>query len=216
LNKDFCYMFEIVTDKNRVVTWYDDSFVVLVGIRNLKTLEEVSQKDLDLLAKIYLDVRRPKRYLAKNLDECKSLFAQLRDDEEGLVVVDKDFNRLKLKQDSYLQMVKIKMLKEDEILDYVRGKIELDGELLQKDKQVSAKIDGIRSEWLTLLDLIESTFDEIKNAPNRKDFAMKASGYPFKSFLFYMLDERETSEMRLTYDTMMYWLEDKENEDEEV
>lgn len=205
LNRGVCYMFELVTDKNRIVTWYNDSFVTLVGARNIETLQEISHPDLDKVAG-ELAVRRPKKYNAKNLEECKQLFKSLREDEEGLVAVDANFNRLKLKQDTYLQLSKIKMLNNDDILDYVRGKTELDGELLQKDKKVFERVTEIREEWMELQYFIEQTFNELKIFSSRKDFALQALKFPFKAFLFSMLDNKPTRTIRLTYKDMQQWI----------
>jgi len=205
LNKNICYMFELVTDKNRIVTWYDDSFVTLVGARNTETLQEVPQLDLDKTVQ-ELGVRRPRKYNAKNLEECKQLFKSLRDDEEGLVAVDSVFNRLKLKQDTYLQLSKIKMLNNNDILDYVRGKTELDGELLQKDKKVFERVEEIRGEWAELQYFIEQTFNELKITSSRKEFALQALKFSFKAFLFSMLDNKQPRTLRLTYEDMQRWM----------
>ena len=205
LDKNICYMFELITDRNKIVTWYDESFVVLIGARNLRTLQELSQTELDSIAET-LNVRRPKKYNMRNLEECKALFKTLREDEEGLVAVDKNFNRLKIKQDTYLQLSKIKMLNNDDILDYVRGKTELDGELLQKDQKVLSRVEEIREEWAELQRFIEQTFNELKTLPTRKEFALHALKFPFKGFLFYMLDNKPTRTVRLIYSDMQRWI----------
>ena len=204
LHEDFCYMFELVTDSNRIVTWYDEDFVVLLGIRSLETLMEVPYPVVDITAR-GLEVRRPRLYEAKNVEECRRLFATLRDDEEGFVAVDLDSNRLKLKQDSYLALSKIKMLKDDDLLDYVRGVIELDAELLQRDKEVVAKINQIRSEWDDLVEVLQMIFDGL-NKESRKAFALEAITYPFKKFLFQMLDNREIRTVKLSYEDLCRWV----------
>lgn len=204
LKKNFCYMFELVTDKNRIVTWYDENFVVLLGIRNLETLIEVPYPVVDITAR-YLGIRRPRLYEAKNLKECIKLFSTLRDDEEGFVAVDLNSNRLKMKQDGYLALSKIKMLKDDNILDYVRGITELDSELLQKDEVVLARVNEIRSEWEELVEIIQMVFNGL-NKDNRKEFALEALTYPFKKFLFQMLDNRDIRKVKLDYDDLWVWV----------
>jgi len=204
LKENFCYIFGLVTDLNRIVTWYDDQFVVLLGIRNLETLLEVPQSVVDMAAKKF-HVRRPKRYKATSVDECKALFSSLRDDEEGFVVVDLNFNRIKIKQDSYLALLRIKMLKDDDILDYVRGQIELDGELLQKDKDVLLRVDEIRCDWEELIEVLQMIFDGLDKS-TRKAFALQALNYPFKKFLFQMLDNRDIKKVKLTYEELEGWV----------
>lgn len=204
LKKNFCYMFELVTDKNRIVTWYEESFVVLLGIRSLETLMEVPYPIVDITAKA-LGVRRPRLYEAKNLEECRRLFAGLKDDEEGFVAVDLDSNRLKMKQDSYLALSKIKMLKDDDLLDYVRGLTELDSELLQKDEEITSRMNQIRSEWDAFLLILEMVYEGL-NKSSRKAFALEAITYPFKKFLFQKLDNREVRTVKLGYEELLDWV----------
>ena len=204
LTRNFCYMFELVTDRNRIVTWYEESFVVLLGVRNLETLIEVPYIVVDRVA-IELQVRRPRLYEAKNLEECRKLFSGLKDDEEGFVAVDLNSNRIKLKQDSYLTLSNIKMLKDNDILDYVRGLTELDSELLQKDEEILARTNQIRSEWDAFLGILEMVFGGL-NKDTRKEFALEAITYPFRKFLFQKLDGREVRVVKLSYDELNAWV----------
>ncbi len=208
LNENFCYMFGLVTDQNRIVTWYDEQFVALLGIRNLETLQELPYPKVRRMAE-YLQVRSPRIYESKNVEECIKLFSTLKDDEEGFVVVDINSNRLKLKQDSYLALSKIKMLKDDDILDYVRGNIELDGELLQKDKTVAQRVGEIRAEWCEFLETVDMIFTDIKDLPSRKEFALEAINYPFRGFLFAKLDGRDLRKSRLDYESLSVWIRDQ-------
>ena len=121
LEKTYCYMFEMCSNDNRIVKWYDEEFVALIGMRNLRTLNEIDPTQESK----YLGVRSPKSYKANNLEECKKLFSLLEDDDEGFVIVDVYYNRIKVKQDSYLALSKIKMLKEDDILEYVLSLIHI-------------------------------------------------------------------------------------------
>ncbi len=200
----YCYMFGLVTEHNRIVTWYDEEFVALLGIRNLTTLQERPYTLVSIMAKI-LNVRSPRMYQAKNLEECRKLFASLKDDEEGFVAVDMDSKRIKLKQDSYLALSKIKMLKDDDILDYVRGLIELDAELLQKDKEIVLRMGEIESEWKEFLEIFQMIFDGL-DKDSRKAFALEAITYPFQKFLFQKLDGRDIRKVKLSYDELEKWV----------
>ena len=204
LDKTCCYMFEMVSAMNRIVTWYDDEFVALIGIRDLQTHHEYNP---DLVAKNAeaLGVRSPKMYYVKDLDACKKLFESLRDDEEGFVAIDGNLNRIKVKQDTYLAMAKIKMLKEDDLLDYVRGRIEVDGELLQKDVNVMQRVNEIKAEWESIKNFIDCIFNELNHLETRKEFALAALKFPFNKFLFTMLDGKTTRDMKLSYGELVTW-----------
>lgn len=204
LQSGFCYMFGLVTEHNRIVTWYDEEFVALLGIRSLTTLQERPYTLVSIMAQIF-NVKSPRVYPAKNLEECRKLFADLKDDEEGFVAVDLNSNRIKLKQDSYLALSKIKMLKDNDILDYVRGLTELDAELLQKDEEIMARMNQIRSEWDTFLGILEMVFEGL-NKDTRKAFALEAITYSFRKFLFQKLDNREIRTVKLTYNELNAWV----------
>ena len=204
LDKGYCYMFEMCSEMNRIVTWYDREFVSLIGIRDLVSLNELpTLLILDIATE--LDVESPKLYNVKDLASCIKMFEAFSDDEEGFVVVDENMNRLKIKQDSYLALSKIKMLKEDDLLDYVRGKLELDGELLQKDEKTAEKIEEVKKKWDNMNDFIEGTFHELNKLETRKEFALSSLKFPFSKFLFAMKDNKNIRDIRLTYEEMEKW-----------
>ena len=96
--------------------------MTLLTVRNLKTLIEEDIDKISEWAKT-LEVKAPKRYKAKDINACKRIFKQLNDDEEGLVILDcSTSKRLKLKQESYIKLMRIKMLKEQDIFNYILGK----------------------------------------------------------------------------------------------
>jgi hypothetical protein len=207
LDKNFSYIFELVTRENRIVTYYDHEAVYLIGIRDLTTLKEVSQKILDETAKI-LKVKRPKKYSAENVEQCKKLFENMKEDEEGLVIVDKDFNRVKIKQESYLKLARISMLNEQDIFEYVLGYSQIDIEFINRLPEVEAKIEGIRKKWNKIMERAKEVFEIIKDKPTRKEFAIEAVKYPFNSILFSMLDKREIAKERMRWDRMKNMVED--------
>ncbi len=204
LDNSFCYMFEMMSEQNRIVTWYNTEFVALIGARDLMTLKEVNSNGLKAMADVF-EVRVAKLYDVKDLESCKKMFASFPDDEEGFVVIDANFNRLKIKQDTYLALSKIKLLKVDELLDYVRGRLELDGELLQKDEKIAEKIGEIREEWENIKDFIDGTFHELNKLETRKEFALASLKFPFSKFLFTMKDNKQIRAVRLTYDELIRW-----------
>ncbi|MHA2363199.1 MAG: RNA ligase [Candidatus Hodarchaeales archaeon] len=183
-------MFELVTKKNRIVTWYEEDFVTLIGARNNITFKEWTQEQLDELA-LNINVKRPKKFYAKNLKESKILFDVLRDDEEGLVIIDHYSNRIKLKQESYFKLTKLKMLNNEDLFDYVLGRINLDFEFLEKLPEVNQEIKLMKEAWQLLQINIQATFEQIKESNTRKEFAIKALNYRYHAFLFALLDGKD-------------------------
>lgn len=202
LDSNLCYMFEIVSQKNPNITFYNEEYVVLIGIRNVTTLEEILPS-IDITD--HLEVRHPNAFKAMNLDDCLNLLKNLKDDEEGLVVVDKKFNRIKIKQESFFKLMKIKELNEQELFEYVIGLSEIDAELIQRDLAVVDKISQIRSHWENVSARIEEIYVSLTSRDiDRKEFAVQALKYPFKSVLFAKLDSKPYMH-KLAWDAVSNW-----------
>ena len=95
LNTDYCYMFELISPFNQVVVKYDDIEIVHIGTRDRLSLKEL---DTDI------GIRQPERYDIKNLDDALSAVNTINYDGEGFVVVDNEYNRIKVKSDKWFKL----------------------------------------------------------------------------------------------------------------
>lgn len=113
------YMFELTSPYNRVVVPYNDVEIALIGIRDNKSLQEELIYDSELKDSFLL----PKRYGFKTLEECIESAHSLPYSEEGYVVVDKHFNRVKIKSLEYVNVHHLRgegAMTEKRILDIIR------------------------------------------------------------------------------------------------
>ena len=92
------YMCELCSKYNRVVVQHDEPKLYFHGWRDNISLEEMSFEICNLID--IFDC--PKIYNLKSLDECITATQAMPWDEEGYVVVDKNFNRVKIKSPAYL------------------------------------------------------------------------------------------------------------------
>lgn len=107
LDKDSTYIFELVSPQTRVVIKYDEIALYHLGTRNNITGVEY---DTDI------GIKKPKSYLINSLEGCIKAALELNnesreDDEvsnEGFVVVDKNWNRVKVKSPDYIMMHRLK------------------------------------------------------------------------------------------------------------
>ncbi len=206
LPEGICYIFELITKENRIIKEYKDEGVFLIGGRYLSNLTELPQNSLDYLAD-RLDLHRPIIYDASNINECIKLFEDFQDDDEGLVVVDVFSNRVKIKQESYLELIKIKNLNDQALFDYIRGFSELNPTYIALLPDVNSKIQEIKSVWNPLMFSISNIFDSITDISRyRKEFALEATKYPFKGILFSMLDNRNISTQRIKWTDVLIWV----------
>ncbi len=110
LNPEYTYIFELVSPKNQIVIKYDTTKLYHLGTRNRKTGEE--------LEVVLEGIEKPKEYPLHSLEDCIKAAEKLnqqkgsgdfpRHDEggfpshEGFVVVDGNYNRVKIKSPEYL------------------------------------------------------------------------------------------------------------------
>ncbi len=100
LNKDYTYIFELVSPLTQVVVRYDKPMLYHLGTRNNKTGEEYN---------IDIGINKPKEYPLCCLSDCINSVVELNKDsseidKEGYVVVDKNFHRIKVKSPDYIMM----------------------------------------------------------------------------------------------------------------
>ena len=96
----YTYMFELTSPWNQVVVNWNETKAWFIGVRDNRTFKEISFGDSELAE----DFDTPKVYPITSVDECVAAAKALPDDEEGYVVVDKDFNRIKIKSPRYIQL----------------------------------------------------------------------------------------------------------------
>lgn len=97
LGYNFCYMFEMVSPYNRVVIEYTVARLYYLGSRNLLTDKEYMPEARPLMFPL------PKRYPLHSLKDVKEAASVLPWDEEGYVVCDGRFNRVKIKSPEYVK-----------------------------------------------------------------------------------------------------------------
>ena len=122
LNKDLIYVFELTTPYNIVVKPHGESSATILTVRNRETLVELSGKDLEMAA-ISLGIPLVKKFdlNAKDVGALLRTFEGMPWSEEGYVVVDAEFNRVKIKNPAYLAVHHLKgKTAEHNILTIVR------------------------------------------------------------------------------------------------
>ena len=109
LDKNHIYVFELTTPYNIVVKPHGESSATILTVRNRETLEELPGKDLEMAA-ISLGLPLVKKYdlNVKDVNTLLHTFEGMTWSEEGYVVVDGNFNRVKIKNPAYLAVHHLK------------------------------------------------------------------------------------------------------------
>lgn len=94
LNKDCTYIFELVSPHNIICCPQDETKLYHLGTRNNITLREFEDE---------IGVEKPKTYNFSSLNECIDVASSLPFSQEGFVIKDKNYNRVKVKGLAYLK-----------------------------------------------------------------------------------------------------------------
>lgn len=111
----YTYMFELCSPWTRVVVPHKENKLYFLGKRNNETFEETYFTDDPIMSKIF---DTPKVFPLKSIDECLAATKEMPWDEEGYVVCDAKFNRVKVKSAAYLA---VHRLKGNGVLSYARA-----------------------------------------------------------------------------------------------
>ncbi len=158
MSKRYCFVFELTTPYNIVVKPHGESSASLLTARNLDTLEEVSREELVQIGAI-LGVPVVKSYdlNAKDVGALLRTFENMVWHDEGYVVVDAKFNRVKIKNPAYVACHHLKnrtsehaimiIVKSNEIEEFGATFPERKEELYQLKENYDKLIDTLNSVW---------------------------------------------------------------------
>ena len=184
-----CFMFELCATENRVVVRHERPRIVLHGARNLETGDELNHRYLaDAAAEFNWEL--VKSYPITNIDETLAAAEALDPmQNEGFVVVDAWFNRVKIKSPRYVVIHHIK------------------GEGMSLGRAVDLWVSGETQELLThfpefepdIMPIHERLDRAAENAvadvlrhrelPSRKEFAMAVKDAPWSSVTFKLYEK---------------------------
>ena len=191
------FMFEYVSPETRIVVPYSEPHIYFHGYRDC-TGEEHS---IELFRDIYHWDLVKSYDLHSIEDVCKLASTFTPDKQEGLVVVDKDFHRLKVKNELYVLVHHLKSsMSERSLLDVARKNESL--ELLVYFPDLREKVESFKKQLEFLSKIIHRNCiiylaNSIENGNiNRKKFAAFATSkesFYYSGCLFGMLDKKVQS-----------------------
>lgn len=99
LDMNFCYTFELVSPESRVVVPYKKTKIYFIGARYVPTFIECNPDTFEHICAL---IPRPKEHQLGSLKACLEATERMGFDEEGFVVVDKFWRRVKIKSPAYV------------------------------------------------------------------------------------------------------------------
>lgn len=226
LDKDYTYMFELISPQNRILCDYPETDLYLLGARNMKTFEEKLPEQLKEMFEILVNFKHPKIFDLHNINDVIALCNSYKDSQyEGVVACDANFQRFKIKCAHYLEMKgfrgevgftdkKIYNAIRNETVDDILGTFP---EIIDKYYQVRDLTLSFEKEVKNLIEIGRKQYNLIEDVNPRKIYAdWVISNYSkYKNYLFAALREDEYIERMLnetSYENMMIFLENIKKE----
>ena len=211
LDPNFTYTFELATPYNRIVTRYEKDRIVLLSMRDLGNQEKFDTKNSITHGELsyqkisqehqnfkHLPVEIVTRYsvAVSSLEDVARLASELPQMAEGYVVVDKDFNRVKVKNPSYLALLHLKDSSSSSVRALVQLVLKNEGsEFLAYFPEFTEQYNCIAESLNDLKTKLKTVYEANKHFEVQKDFALaiQATGVPFLSILFCVRSGRYSS-----------------------
>jgi hypothetical protein len=203
LNPYITHIFEFIHPENRIVTPYEKTELVLIGMRNNRTGQEFTVDDtsIDILWENGIHSRLPKTFPITDFGSLELEMKKLRELDEGFVVWDGQ-TRVKVKNPSYLvvhHMKGNKKLSERDIAELVL-KNETDEFLIYfPDKKpliqkMQERLQLFQTELVQVYEKMQQLGKQVdiqvSIAERDKEFARQAKQYRFASCLFWAKKHR--------------------------
>jgi hypothetical protein len=179
------FVFELTSPINRIVCKYDDAELTLLAVRNNITLEEELPQAWN--AEKEFGIKTPEVFSFNNINHLIQVIRGWNPEErEGVVVKDKYWNRVKVKNPSYVAYNHMRC----SLSTSLRGCVEVI--LLGKDDDVIGmmpdvivnRINNLKPAIKQVLDQTQQDYNEIKDIDDMKQYALLASKKIWPSALF--------------------------------
>jgi hypothetical protein len=163
LHQGFTYVFELTTPYNIVVKPHGESSVTLLTIRDNEILKEFRYDELVAVSQYFgVPVVKSHDLNNPNADELINTFKDMPWSEEGYVVLDKNFNRVKIKNPAYVAVHHLKsktaehniltIVKSNEIEEFAATFPERREELYRLKNNYDALVTKLITAWMELFD----------------------------------------------------------------
>ncbi len=182
---EMCFTFELVVPGAKKATNYDGPDMILLSMFDKAENEEINYAIVNDFADS-LGLTRPPSVMVRNLTDVERLLADLTDEEAGLVIIDTNYNRVRVKN--------MKHIVAANSLDYgvnikPRHFIEL---IMEGGSDLAARESKAYGNFIKFLeDEIDGLTEELnfmyiqcRNMTSRKKFAEAIKNVPFNQILF--------------------------------
>lgn len=191
-NKEYTYIFELISKYNRIVVNYKEEDLVLLSVIHNESGKEYLPEDVDL------DFTKPKCWNLTSISEIRDFINKFPAHEfEGVVLCDDNFNRAKVKSENYLLAHKI----QGSLTSSKRNIIEaiandtIDYAIAFLDEDSKILITEMKSAYENFVQEIQNKFQSLYQESNgdRKTFAIAVNNNKLWSKIYFTLFSNDTN-----------------------
>lgn len=156
-SKSACYTFELVSPQTRVVIPYEKPDIYFIGYRIMSriiSMEYEMDTEESIISEFF---KTPKEYNFHSAQDVINAAKELPWDEEGYVVVDSDFNRVKIKSPAWL------------VAHYARS-----NNSISKESLIQVILNGEQEEFLVYADDYREELESVER--EMEDFVKELNG----------------------------------------
>ena len=179
------FVFELTSPVNRIVCKYDESKLTLLAVRNNLTLEEEFPQVWTPIEKFGIECT--KTYSFSNVNHMIQVIREWNpEDHEGVVVKDKYWNRIKVKNPAYISFNHMR----DSLATSFRGCVEIillgkeDDVIGMMSELIAKRIMRLKSAIDKVILQTQRDYDELRHIEDIKEFALAAQNKLWKGALF--------------------------------
>jgi hypothetical protein len=184
LHKDYNYFFELCTPHNQVIVKHKYNNLVLHGARNRLNGQEINPTNIEALTDTFNIV---KELNFKDLNEVLKVSQHLDGiKDEGFILVDDSFNRLKIKSPNYVNLAYLK-----NSTNNIKTLIKII--VNNESSEFLTYFPDIKPEYTRLLDLytklllrLHFLHFQFNNIESQKEFAVQIKDIKERSILFFL------------------------------
>lgn len=195
LDESNTYCFEIIYKENRVVVKYEEEGIVLTGVFNTTTGEELSHLSWGDL----IPVNELYNFPSKSLFELSNYIA---DDQEGYVVLFDNGERCKIKGAEYLRLHKLMSeLSTTSVWECLYNNTPIENNISKLPDEFFQLVKDyeydLRVQFNFLYNTVHSLFSELNNILGEVDdkkFAITIVDNPFKSYFFALRNGKDITQ----------------------
>ena len=182
-----CFFFELAGPLNRVIVQHSTASLTVLGCRRIPSLEEASASDAAaLLGRPDAAVRS---YPIRSFDELAATFAKMSPlRQEGYVVVDGNWNRVKVKSPGYVSLHHLVFLRGAGLLRAIVNIVRRNeaDEVLASFPAFNITLKEVAGRYETLVAEVEADAARLAGIVDQRSFAREATKTPWSGALFHL------------------------------